>query len=359
MRGHPYTVSVVTVNYNHAAYLVEYLRSLEQSTYPVAEIIIVDNCSSDNSVEILREFDHVRVLANHENVGYSAALNQAFRAATSELVCATGPDVTVAPDWLEPLVGQYARHPATTFAVASRVLTMDRAELQSAGGSLHFTGHLNVFQMWEKVAPDAPIGCEPEEVGAVDSTSMLVDRAKFLAIGGCDPAFFVYHEEFDYCYRARMRGWRCWYHPASLVYHGSGSADFSVRSGGHYPRMRPYLHTRNRLLSILKNYQVRTLIAIFPALLSIEALNLALLARAGLHKSYLDALGWIAAHWCDILLRRAAIQPGRQLHDGMLLTADPLTVSPALLNAGALALAKRWLDRWLKLYWTVVKKVLY
>ncbi|MEI7645733.1 MAG: glycosyltransferase family 2 protein, partial [Chloroflexales bacterium] len=297
-------ISVVTVNFNHAAYLSMYIASLEASTYPIAEIIIVDNASTDNSLDVLRKYPHVRVIENHENIGYSAALNQAIRQATSSLVCATGPDIQVAPDWLEPLIDQYAQNPTTTFAVASRILTMDRRELQSAGGSLHFTGHLNVFHMWEKVLPEYHSSRESQQVGAVDSTSMLIDRAKFLTIGGCDPAFFVYHEEFDYCYRARMRGWTCWYHPVSVVFHGSGSAEFSVRSQGQYPRMRPYLHTRNRLLSILKNYQTKTLIAILPALFLVEVLNLLMLARLGLQQSYVDALIWLVRHWHDILLKR-------------------------------------------------------
>ncbi len=351
-------VAVVTVNYNHGTYLANYIESLRQSTYPIAEIIIVDNASTDDSLATLARYPEVLVIANPENIGYSAALNQVFRHARSPLICATGPDLVVEPDWLVPLVEQYQRDPEGTFVVASHVLTMDRREIQSSGGSLHFTGHLCVYDMWRPASEDRADSV-PREVGAVDSTSMLVDRAKFLSIGGCDPQFFVYHEEFDYCYRARMRGWRCWYDPRSRAYHGDGSQEFSVRSGGGYPRRRPFLHTRNRLLSILKNYQARTLLAIFPALLLIELITVIMLARMGLHGAYGEALCWLWCHRKDIMLKRAAVQPGRKLNDGALLSADALTITPLLLRSRPLRFAKISLDGALALYWMVARKLLY
>ncbi|MDW8234633.1 MAG: glycosyltransferase family 2 protein [Roseiflexaceae bacterium] len=350
-------VTVVTVNYNHSRYLSAYLDSLRSSRRPISGIIVVDNASTDESLALLRSYPEVTVLANQRNIGYSAALNQAIRQAPTNLVCAIGPDVVVEPDWLCPLVEHYQRDPETTFAVASRVLTFDRTQVQSAGGSLHFCGHLNVYEMWQ---PVTPIGdATPREVGAVDSTSALFDREKFLAIGGCDPDFFVYHEEFDYCYRARMRGWTCWYHPGSVVYHGEGSAEFSVRGSGAYPRKRPFLHTRNRLLSVFKNYQMRTIIAILPALLLVEMLTLLTLWRMGLHSAYGDALRWLWRHRKEIALKRAVIQPSRRVDDGHLLSADALTISPVVIRSPAMRAAKMLLDRILALYWSGVRRVVY
>jgi GT2 family glycosyltransferase len=353
------SVSVVTVCYNHSRYLAAYIESLRASAHPIAEIIVVDNASTDDSLKVLRSFDGVTVLANATNIGYSAALNQALAHARSPLVCATGPDVVVAPGWLEPLLAPFAHDPEGTFAVASRVLTLDRREVQSAGGSLHFSGHLCVFDMWRPAGDGGAEGGEAYEVGAIDSTSALFDRAKFLAIGGCDEDFFVYHEEFDYCYRARARGWRCYYQPRSVVYHGEGSAEFSVRSGGEYPRRRPFLHTRNRLLAVLKNYRLRTLVAIAPPLAALELLNVVLLARMGLHGAYFDALGWLWRHRKEIALRRYATERGRTVDDGALLAADALTITPLLLGSPALRAAKTALDMMLAMYWTIVRKVLF
>ncbi|MDW8148971.1 MAG: glycosyltransferase [Roseiflexaceae bacterium] len=159
-------MTVVTVNYNHSRYLSAYLNSLRSSQRPISGIIVVDNASTDELLALLRSYPEVTVLANQRNIGYSAALNQAIRQAPTNLVCAIGPDVVVEPDWLCPLVEHYQRDPETTFAVASRVLTFDRTQVQSAGGSLHFCGHLNVYEMWQ---PVTPIGdATPREVGAVD-----------------------------------------------------------------------------------------------------------------------------------------------------------------------------------------------
>ncbi|MGQ9829597.1 MAG: glycosyltransferase family 2 protein [Roseiflexus sp.] len=350
-------VDVVTVNYNHGRYLSAYLDSLRGSAYPVAGVIVVDNASTDDSLSILRSYPEVTVISNQRNIGYSAALNQAMQHAFSPLVCATGPDVVVEANWLYPLVEQYLCNPRTTFAVASRVLTMDGSHVQSAGGSLHFCGHLNVYEMWTPVREMEDTA--PREVGAIDSTSVLFDRNKFLAIGGCDPDFFVYHEEFDYCYRARMRGWTCWYHPCSIVRHGEGSMEFSVRSSGAYPRRRPFFHTRNRLLAVCKNYQLRTIIAILPALILVEALTLLTLRRMGLHGAYGDALRWLWEHRKETILKRTIVQQTRRVCDGQLLCADPLTISPAVIRSPTMHLVKTLLDRALALYWRGVRSVIY
>ncbi len=350
-------VDIVTVNYNHGYYLASYIESLRNSGYPIGNIIIVDNASTDNSLAILRSYPEVTIVVNERNVGYSAALNQAIAHACSKLVCATGPDIVVEGGWLRPLVEQYLSSPATTFAVASRVLTLDGTQTQSAGGSLHYCGHLCVYDMWQSV--QASVSLDPREVGAIDSTSVLFDREKFLTIGGCDPDFFVYHEEFDYCYRARMRGWRCWYQPRSVVRHGEGSAEFSVRSGGTYPRRRPFLHTRNRWLSVLKNYQLRTILAILPMLIVVELLAFLALWRIGLQGAYGESLRWLWSRRKDIALKRVAIQRTRLRNDGELLCADALTITPLLLRTPALRLAKKLLEEVLTLYWSGARRLLY
>lgn len=349
-------VTVLTVCYNHQSYLPSYIDSLRASQYPIAEIIIVDNASDDGSAAWLAQQPDVTLIANRENIGYSAALNQAIAAATTPLVCATGPDIVVADDWLAPLIAQYHTDPARIFAVASRSITLDGHEVLSAGGSLHFTGHLCVYEMFAAVG-----SCDPtavQLVGAIDSTSVLFDREKYQLIGGCDPHFFVYHEEFDYCYRARMRDWTCYYHPGSLVRHGSGSAEYSVRSAGAYPRQRPFLHLRNRWLALLKNYSLATLIIITPMLVVLELANLFVLWRMGLHSSASAAARWIWAHRREIRAARAVIQPTRLRADRDLLSADPLTITPVVVSSSRAWAAKRLLDLALYLYWHVARQLL-
>ncbi len=352
-------VAVVTVNCNHAAYLPAYLESLAASRPPPAEIIVVDNASTDDSLAVLARYPQVTVIHNACNVGYSAALNQAFARATAPLVCATGPDVIVEPDWLERLLEAFRQNPRHTFAVGSRILTLDRRQVQYAGGSLHFTGHLVVHQMWAPHDAAAPVDLRPRETGAVDSTSMLVDRKKYLAIGGCDSDFFVYHEEYDWGQRARMRGWSVRYAPASVVYHGTGTAEYSVRGTGAYPKARPFLHTRNRLLSIFKNHQARTLVAAAPALMVVELLNWAVLARMGLGAEYRRAWQWLWRNRAATARKRRTIQRRRRVSDREVLAADPLTFSPAVAGSPFLRVAQRALDGVLGAYWAVVRRLIY
>lgn len=351
-------ISVVTVNYNHEKYIGEYIESVLNCNYPSLVMIIIDNASTDRSLEVISKYPMVKVIINAENCGYSAALNQAIEAAQSSLVVITGPDVVVDKNWLSPLIEQYLQNPLQTFAVVSKVITMDRENLYSTGCSLHFTGHLNVHNMWLPINQD---DCQdkPIEVGAIDSTSALIDKDKFISIGGCDPAFFIYHEEFDYCFRARMQGWLCWFTPQSVVYHGSGTSGLSVRNQGQYPAGRPFYHTRNRLYSVLKNFQLRTILGIFPLWIFVETLAFLALLKMGLAHHYLRAVEWLWKNRKMILEMRKKVQKTRKLSDNYLLSADPLTISPLVLDNPFYIYAKKILDSFLKGYWALLKRITY
>jgi GT2 family glycosyltransferase len=292
-------------------------------------------------------------------LGYSTALNQAVINSKNDFVCITGPDVYFDQDWLFPLVETYKTNPNLFFAVTSKIVTSDKREIQSEGSHLHFTGHLTINNMWKPYSEDTGENILPIEVGAIDSTSALIDRAKFLQIGGCDESFFVYHEEFDYCYRARMNGWKCWYAQNSIVYHGTGTKEFSVRSAGKYPSQRPYYHTRNRFICIIKNFQARPIIGIIPLMLLLELATNILYIRDGLFGTYSKVFKWTWINRKNILSNRNIIQSQRKICDKEILSCEPITVTPLIMNSTILLFVKKTLDQILSLYWKSMQNLLY
>ena len=98
-------VRVVVLNYNGAGRIEGCLKSLAETKYPDLRVTVVDNASTDDSVDRVRqEFPSVEVIANGENVGFSRGNNQALRMATEPYVGLLNPDTIVDPDWLKPLV---------------------------------------------------------------------------------------------------------------------------------------------------------------------------------------------------------------------------------------------------------------
>jgi GT2 family glycosyltransferase len=166
----------------------------------------------------------------------------------------------------------------------------------------------------------------------VDSTSVLMDREKFLQLGFLDEDLFLYYDEMDFCLRAAIRkGWKCLYLPGSVVYHGYGSEVSSFRGEKvRFPAFRAYLMTKNRILVMLKCYQARTLVAILPMLIFFEILTLGFHARHGVLAAYFKGVAWNLRNLPRTLAKRRELQRARMKPDRALLSAEIITVNPRL-----------------------------
>jgi GT2 family glycosyltransferase len=139
--AHP-RVSVVIPNYNGAAWLPGCLDALAAQTFEDYEILLVDNGSTDHSVPLLRErYAHVQLIPLERNRGFAEAVNIGSRAARGQYVALLNTDTVAKPDWLAALVRALDRSPATTAAVASKMLSLDNPGcIDDAGDALSWTG---------------------------------------------------------------------------------------------------------------------------------------------------------------------------------------------------------------------------
>ncbi len=344
-------VDVLFTNYNHGKYLDNLIASFKRSTYPINRIIMIDNGSTDGSVAAVRaRHPDVHIIENGENLGFAKASNVGLSASDSPYVCLTGPDVEVAGDWLAELMGKAAAVPDCIFA-CSRVMDLrDRNLVLSDGCSINYLGFMtlrNRFRPWEGGA-----GSGSAEVPIVDSTSVLIDRAKFLQLGFLDEDLFLYYDEMDFCLRAAIgKGWKCLYVPGSVVYHGYGSEVSSFRGEKiRFPAFRAYLMTKNRILVLLKCYQARTLVASLPMLLAFEMLTAAFHARHGVLSAYFRGIGWNLKHLSATLAKRRALQRSRMIPDRALLSAEDLSVNPRLHSTWLEAAVYRAVNRCISAY---------
>jgi len=238
-------VSVVIVNLNGERYLERCLSTVLAQRYPNFEVVLVDNGSTDGSVALVRErFPEVRVIENGTNLGFAKANNVGIRASDGAYVATLNNDTWVEPDWLETLVEVMESDPQIGIC-ASKMLFAHRPDvINSAGVCVDFAGIA-----WDRWGgrPDPGDG-EPEEVFAACAGAALYRRTMLDEVGLFDEDYFIYLEDVDLAWRARLMGWRCVYVPRSRVYH-----IYSGTSKEGSPFKNFHLG-RNKLWTIIKDY---------------------------------------------------------------------------------------------------------
>jgi GT2 family glycosyltransferase len=243
-------VSVVIPNWNGIRWLPGCLASIATQHPPVAEIIVVDNGSTDGSIEhVRREYPDVTLIELGTNTGFALAANRGIRAAAGELVALINTDVVLEQDWTARMTAALAAH-SDSASVACKMLDLgDRRFVYDAGDVLRRDGACDQRGRFE--ADDGRYD-QPGEVFGACAGAALYRRAAVLEVGGFDERYFAYLEDVDLALRLRLAGWRCRYEPAVALHAGEGSSH--QLAGAHH-----YLVQRNTLLLVGKAFPLRWL----------------------------------------------------------------------------------------------------
>jgi N-acetylglucosaminyl-diphospho-decaprenol L-rhamnosyltransferase len=265
-------VSVLVVNYNSGGYLARCLKALEAQTFADFEVVLVDNGSTDGSLE--RALSSAAGLASRlktdragGNIGFAAANNRAARSASGQWVATLNPDAFADPDWLAQLMAATARHADAAMFGSTQRAAEQPGMLDGTGDAYHVLGIAWRGNFGHSVAELPPEG----EVFGPCAAAALYRRDAFDAAGGFDESFFCYHEDVDLAFRLRLAGHHCIQVAAAAVDHvGSAitgrTSEFSIYHG-----------TRNRIWTFVKNMPS----ALFwPVLPVTAAAHLYLLLRA-------------------------------------------------------------------------------
>ncbi len=239
--------AVVVPNYNGESWLPGCLDSLAAQTLAPAEVVVVDNGSSDGSAEIAEGRGGVRVLRLGENLGFAAAANRGIAAVSAEAVALVNTDVVLAPDWLERMAGALRLGPDVGSVACKMVDLDDPGVLYDAGDVLRRDG---VCEQRGRFERDAGRYDTPGEVFAACAGAALYRRGAVLDVGGFDERFFLYLEDVDLGLRLRLAGWRCRYEPVVARHAGEGSAPEGARSAWTWVE-------RNTLLLAAKAFPLR------------------------------------------------------------------------------------------------------
>ncbi len=256
----PPMVSIVILNYNGRDLLRPCLESVLESDYPRFEVLLVDNGSTDDSVQSVRDLvdkdSRIKLILNGSNLGFAEGNNVAIKHVKGEYVVILNNDTEVRRDWLNHLVEVMEQDHTIGIAQSKLLLMKDRKRLDSAGAYLTNFGFLFQRGLGEL---DYGQYDATDEIFSAKAASIIIRKDLIDRVGLFDPEYFLYLEETDLCFRTWLIGLRVVFAPRSVVYHYWGA--ITVPKVG---REIPFYSCRNYAMTLIKNLEFGNLLRIMP-----------------------------------------------------------------------------------------------
>ncbi len=221
------SVCVTLVTYNSGRFIKRCLDSVLDQRYPDLDIIVIDNCSTDGTIDILEQFeDRIRIHYNEENVGFASAQNQAIAMSNASWFLTLNPDVLLLPGFIDQLVQAGTSEPRIG-TVCGKLLTMtstfdfpEKPVVDSTG--IYFTPNLRHLDRGSLEVDNGSYRQYEYVFGATAAAALYRrEMIEDISLDGefFDSDFFVYREDADVAWRAQIMGWRCLYVPYACGYH--------------------------------------------------------------------------------------------------------------------------------------------
>jgi GT2 family glycosyltransferase len=299
----PPRVSVVVPTWNGRHELEACLDALERQTLGELEIVVVDNGSTDGTVDFVRrEHPRARVVALASNTGFTGAANAGIDAAAGEFVALLNNDAIAEPRWAEELLGAMEH----ADLAASLVLRHDAPGIVDSRGEALSRWGLP-YRSGRGERADAVAADGYPEIFAPTGGASIARRATLTALGGFDDRFFAYLEDLDLGFRARLAGLRVVLAPRARVLHKGGA------TAGAMGSFQLHQLIRNSHLLLLKNLPLRSLVAMLPRFAVVQAHLLVAAARRRALRSALRAHAEAAAMLPGLLAERRRVQRRRRV----------------------------------------------
>ena len=243
-------VSIVILNWNGKEHIDECLSSVLASNYPNFEVIVVDNASTDGSVDIIKQKKRVILIQNKCNTGFAAGNNIGFSAAKGKYIVTLNNDTCVASDWLNEPVRRFENDEKTGIISCRQ---MDYYKRDIINGLYHYPDETLLFRA-RGFGKNWTMSMKSGFVISANGASSIFRKEMLDSIGGFDERFFAYHEYCDIGMRAFLAGWNCLYVPVAVIYHKEGASFKKKNNTFNY-----YFH-RNRFWFLYKFFPVSSLL---------------------------------------------------------------------------------------------------
>jgi len=249
MKSYP-LVSIIVVNYNTSGEVLEMLASLDQSTYPNYEVILVDNASPKDDLSLIEEkYPSVQLIKSSKNLGFAGANNLGIDVAKGTYCLFLNPDTCVTPLFLEPLVETLVQN-SNIGLVSPKIKYYDTPDLIQYAGTSRMSKYTMRSNSFSKKKEDNPENSTARLTGYGHGAAMMLPKAVIDKVGKMNESYFLYYEEIDWCERIHYQGYEVYYQANSVIFHKE-SASIQKESP-----LKIFYLSRNRILFAKIHYKM-------------------------------------------------------------------------------------------------------
>lgn len=295
-------LSVIIPNWNGKELLKICLPSLKKQTFKDFEVVIVDNGSTDGSLDYVEKyFPEVKLVKLKSNIGFSPAVNLGIKICVGEMMVLLNNDTEVDKNCLRILVETAEKKKDIGFIAAKILDFKNRKLIDSAGDYIDAVGHADNYGRGEE---DGKKFSKPGYLFLATAGGSLFKREVFEKVGFFDYEYFAYMEDVDFCLRAQLLGIKGWFEPKAKIYH------IHKATSSRNPAFTEYLQYRNMTLTVLKNFPKELFLKDFNWLkvILVNINTIRFLAGIGFFKEALKAEWYVLKTLPQILKKRSEIQ---------------------------------------------------
>ena len=253
--------SIIIPHFNNESMLSRCLSSIKKYTNLKHEIIVVDNNSSDASIEMVKSrFNFVKIISNDKNLGYAGGCNLGATSAKNNFLIFLNNDTLVSKDWIKPIISILKRNGISSVQPKIKNLN-NQNSFDYAGAS---GGFIDVFcfpfcrgRIFNTIENDYGQYDLSREIFWASGTAFATKKNIFVKSGMFDPKFFVHMEEIDYHWRSQMMGYKIVVCTKSVIYHEGG------RTLSYESSLKTYFNHRNSMIIFLSNHNLFTVLLLF------------------------------------------------------------------------------------------------
>ncbi len=264
-------IAIVILNWNGVHFLERFLPKVIETSKNQTEIIVIDNASTDSSIEFMQqEHPDIRLILNEKNFGFAGGYNTGLKQIDAEYYIILNSDIEVGESWISPIITFMDKHHEVA-ACQPKILSYNEPKLfeyaGAGGGFIDSYGYPfcrgRIFQHLEE---DNKQYDQKQEVFWASGACLFIRAKEFHDVGGFDEDYFAHMEEIDLCWRLKQKGKQIYCIPESKVYHVGG---------GTLPNnsaFKTYLNMRNNLCMVYKNLPKNQLFKIILSRLVLDGI---------------------------------------------------------------------------------------
>ncbi|WP_447968827.1 glycosyltransferase family 2 protein [Nitrospira sp. M1] len=366
----PVEISVAVLSYNAEDRIKKCLNAINEQTRLPNEILVIDNASTDQTVQIVeREFPHIELKRIQSNTGCSGGRNRQVSYAKYPYVMLVDDDVFLSPTCLEELERAVQQFPEATIWSPRVCYEQDEGRIQMDGVFLHFIGEAVLInperrlnghelgkshvrasnqEMSDASVNGAALPEEPFLISSQGGVAFLIKKEVVLHMGGYDESYFFGRTDGEFSFRLTLSGHQIYSVPRAIVYH-------RMKKRGLKQVER---QVRNRWLLILQTYSWKTLVVLIPALLVYEVSVVAFLALKGRLPQYFKANWQVLQMFPQTLEKRRKVQAIKCRSDSNILSSGFINIRADLLSNPLFRTVHRTMNVFFKSYWIFAKRLI-